>query len=142
MNMEFFSLTYSRQELREIYEALLLRTALEDELRRAKGLEAVQPHPLLSRLEGLLSVNEAAIERFSEAVDDNLWEHAWYTFTDEWAWFRARQDVEKDLAGKATSDEQLNQLVEEQYTKEFERYVGEVDMKDAPSKNESRRKTA
>ncbi|MEO5927284.1 MAG: hypothetical protein ABIO72_01145 [Patescibacteria group bacterium] len=142
MNTEFFSLSFSRPQLREIYEALLLRTSLEDELRREKGLEAVAPNPLLARLEGLLVVPEAQIERFGEAVEESLWEHAWYTFTDEWAWFRAHQDVEKELDGKETSEEIFHQRVEQKYTADFERYVEEIDMKDTPSKKESRRKTA
>lgn len=142
MNTEFFSLTFSRQELRELYEALLLRTLLEDGLRREKGLEAVGPNPLIAKLEGMLGVKEGQVERFTEAVDENLWEHAWYTFTDEWAWFRAHQDVEKELDGKTLADDAFHHLVEQKYTADFDRYVQEIDMKDAPSKNESRRKTA
>lgn len=139
MNTEFFSLAFSRPELREVYEALLLRTALEDSLRREKGLEAVQPNPLLAKLEGLLAIKESSLEKFGEAIDENLWEHAWYTFTDEWAWFRAHQEVEKELDGKTTSDKIFHQRVEQKYTEHFDRYVQEIDMKDAPCKDEHRK---
>lgn len=142
MNTEFFSLAFSRQELREVYEALLLRTALEDSLRREKGLEAVQPNPLLGKLEALLVVSESSLEKFGEAVEESLWEHAWYTFTDEWAWFRAHQEVEKEMEGKQPSDGAFHKRVEQKYTEHFDRYVQEIDMKDAPCTNEPRRKTA
>lgn len=142
MNTEFFSLTFTRQELRDVYEAMVLRAMIEDELRREKGLEPVASRPLLERAEKMLALSDTQVERTAEMVDSGLWEHAWYVFTDEWAWFRARQDVEKELRGRSLSEEALRERMEQKYTQEFERYVKEIDMKEVASKGKSPRKTA
>lgn len=123
-------MTYSRKELREIYEALLLRGMLEDELRHEKGMEPIGPRPLMLRLGSLLRMSDAQIERMTDVMDGSLWEHAWYVFTDEWAWFRARQDVEKELRGTVLTEEALQERLERKYNEEFERYVKEIEMKE------------
>jgi hypothetical protein len=131
MNTEFFSLTFSRQDLREVYEAMVVRAELEDELRRERGLEPVASRPMLTRIEGMLALSERQVEQVADVVDEGLWEHAWYTFTDEWAWFRARQDVEKEIGATITlPEEKMRGRIEEKYQADFERYVAEIDMKD------------
>lgn len=123
-------MTYSRKELREIYEALLLRGMLEDELRHEKGMEPIGPRSLMLRMGTLLGISDAQIERMTDVMDGSLWEHAWYVFTDEWAWFRARQDVEKELRGTVLTEEALQERLERKYNEEFERYVKEIEMKE------------
>src|SRR5690349_20885789 len=130
MNTEFFSLSFSREEVRELHEALLLRSMVEDELRREQGLEPVAMRPFLARVEQLLNLSEKQVERVTERMDAGLWEHAWYVFTDEWAWYRARQDVEKELKGEILSEPDMRERMEQKYHDEFERYVREVEMKD------------
>jgi len=130
MNTEFFSLSFSREEVRELHEALLLRSMVEDELRREQGLEPVAMRPLLARVEQLLNLSDKQVERITERLDTGLWEHAWYVFTDEWAWYRARQDVEKELNGSPISEQDMRERMEQKYHDEFERYVREVEMKD------------
>jgi hypothetical protein len=130
MNTEFFSMTFSRQELREMYEAMKLRGMMEDELRHEKGLEPVGSRPMLDRIQGLLGISDGQIERTEDILEASLWEHAWYVFTDEWAWYRARQDVEKELRGQAISEDALQERMERKYNEEFERYVKEIEMKE------------
>ena len=129
MLTEFASLQLSREELKEIHAALVARAMVEDELRRERGLEKIDRRDLLEKFEMLLGDDDAALHALDHAIDDELWEHAWYVFTDEWAWFRAQQEVEKELAGKTKPEaKEFQLLVEQRYKKKFDEYVGEVDM--------------
>lgn len=147
MDTEFYSLQLTRAEALELFTAMMQRSLLEDDLRREKGLEPIGPRPVFHRLLSLLRVTHAQVEKWEEAVDTELWEHAWYTFTDEWAWFRAAQEVERELGDqlRVTDQASLQRQIERQYTKDFEKYVGEIDMKEPPtpsSKGRGQRKTA
>jgi DNA phosphorothioation-dependent restriction protein DptG len=94
--------------------------------------EKIDQRPLLQKLEMLLGESDERLHELDHAIDDELWEHAWYAFTDEWAWFRAKRDVEKELgdAFAQTSDTSVEKLCEAKYRKHFEEYVAEVDMLD------------
>ena len=42
-------------------------------------------------MESLLGKSEPQLERLYEEADEEMWEYAWYAYTDEWAWWRAKQ---------------------------------------------------
>ena len=80
----------------------------------------------------------------TERLDEELWQHAWYAFTEEWAWFRSRQDTVKDLGemSKQTPAEKIDELVHERFHKKFESYVRELDMDtDAPERRMKQKKS-
>lgn len=133
MDTEFISLHINRTEALELHAALVERAMVEDELRREKGLEPVACQPLLEKLDVLLGLSDPQAEALAQALDDELWEHAWYVFTDEWAWFRAKQDVERDIGPDRAKldDAELRRRIELRYQKDFARFVKEVEMKDA-----------
>jgi hypothetical protein len=130
MMTEFVGLQLSREELKELHAALIQRAAVEDELRKEKSQEEAE-HPLLERIEGLLGESETVLHALDHVIEDELWEYSWYAFTDEWAWYRAKQDVEKELAKKERSETELHRLIEQRYQKNFESYVSEIDMIDS-----------
>ncbi len=145
METNFAFLSVSQKELKEIHRALLARLVMEEALRREQGLESADYPPLLERIEKLLGLqSEDAHELFHNA-EDELWEYAWYTFTDEWALFRSRQDVLKELGGaaaKGMGKEQMDALVEKRYQQRFESYVKEVDMREeTPVRGKQHKKT-
>ena len=54
---------------------------------------------------------------------------SWYSFTEEWAWHRAEQDVRKELGVKQRKymkQEEIETLIEKRYESGFETYVKEV----------------
>ena len=130
MNTEFFSMQMSREELMELHAAMVQRAMLEDDVRREVGLEPVARRPMLEKLDELLGFSVAQEDAIARELDDELWEHAWFTFTDEWAWFRAKQEVERDLGGAQTTIGQadLHRRIDERYQKDFDRFVKEVEM--------------
>ncbi len=130
MLTEFVGLQLSRSELQEIHAALLKQAMVEDEVRRERGLEEVERRPLLERIEHLLGMDEAAAHALDHVAEDELWEYAWYSFTDEWAWYRAQQELTASGEAKGLSDEEMRKQIEATYRKHFERYVSEVAMKD------------
>lgn len=145
MDTEFITLQLSRSEAFELHAALVSRAMLEDDLRREKGLEPVSARPALERLDALLRMNEKQEEALAHAMDDELWEFAWYRFTDEWAWYRAAQEVEKDIGSTNTlSRRELQQRIEMRYERDFETFVKELEMPDEgqSSGSEKTRKTA
>ena len=116
----------------------MAQSVVTNAIREEQHQEAVEPSPLLQKIELLLQLSpDRAHEEFHRAEDD-LWAYAWYTYTDEWAWGRARQDVmrtqHKDQA--PLTDAELEQRIDTQYKKEFDRYSGEIDMRvlEAPTK--------
>lgn len=131
MDIEFLLLQLKRSEVIELHAALVQRAMVEDEIRREKGLEPVASRPLLERLDRLVGLSDAQADKLGRALDGELWEHAWYTFTDEWAWFRALKQVEQELGPKAKTlpTVELQRRVELRYTKDFEKFVREIDMK-------------
>jgi hypothetical protein len=130
MLTEFVSLTLSRQELLELQEALAMRAMVEDDLRREEGLEPVDRRPFLQKVDQLLNATPEQITRLDARLDEELWHSAWYTYTDEWAWYRARQDVLRELGPLAasTTEETVEDLTHRRYHDKFEEYVGEIDM--------------
>ncbi len=136
MELEFFSISVPRREALEMYRALMSRHILTCLLRRERGLEEVDVPPLVGVLERTLGLGEEEAHRMFHELEDDLWEYGWYSFTDEWAWHRARMDVLKDLGSKSRTlkDEELERMVEDQYKKSFETYVAEVDMHEISEK--------
>ena len=130
MMTEFVSLTLSRQELQELQEALAMRTMVEDDLRREEGLEAVGRRLLLAKIDQLLNASETHVARLEDRMDEELWRHAWYAYTDEWAWYRARKDVLRELGPLAanTAEATVEELTHGRYHDKFEDYVQEIDM--------------
>lgn len=143
METNFAFLSVSQKELQEIHRALLARLVMEEALRREQGLEAADYPPLLERIEKLLGLSDVDAHALSHNAEDELWEYAWYTFTDEWALFRSRQDVLKELGGtaaKSMNKEEINTLVEKRYQQRFEQYVDEVDMREETAPRGKQRK--
>jgi hypothetical protein len=130
MLTEFVSLMLSRQELLELQEALTMRALVEDELRREEGLESVDRRSLLVKIDQLVAATEGQVKQLEERMDDELWHHAWYSYTDEWAWYRARKDVLRELGALAasTTTATIDDLVHRRYHDKFEDYVQEIDM--------------
>ena len=125
------TLTLPFEEAREVYRALIARYFVEDALRREQGLEPISVPVLAERFEKILgfSTEESATE--TKRVEDELWQHAWLTFTDEWAWHRAKRDILKELGetGVATlSHDQLEQLTERRYEAQFDAYTKEIQL--------------
>ncbi len=135
MFTEFASLQLSRQELEEIYEALLQRSIVEQALRSERGQEPVDSSVLLRQLEKLLHLPAERLETVEHQLEDDLWEHAWYAYTEEWAWYRAQQDAEaqKDQKQGSGPTETVERMMEINYRKNFERYISEIDMLDHPT---------
>lgn len=144
MDMEFITLQLSRTEALELQAALVSRAMLEDDLRHEKGLEPVSVRSTLERLGTLLQMTTGQEEQLAHAMDDELWEFAWYRFTDEWAWYRASQEVEKESGASSLSKRELQQRIEQRYERNFESYVKELEMPDdgRSSGSEKKRKTA
>ena len=130
MQTEFFSFTASREELIETHRSLLSRFIVENVLRQEQGLEPIDRSPFIERCEQLLRLGEEDIHLLFHKLEDELWAYSWYTYTDEWAWFRAKQDVERHLGKELvrTKHALLERLTEQKYQTQFELYVSEVDM--------------
>lgn len=130
MMTQFVSATLSRQELLEIQEALTMRAMVEDDLRREEGLEPVDRRALLAKVDQLLHATKAQVDTIDRRVEEELWQHAWYSFTEEWAWYRARRDVLRELGPLAaqTSEQAVDELAHQRYHKKFDEYIQEIDM--------------
>jgi hypothetical protein len=130
MLTEFASLTLSRQELLEVQEALALRAMVEDDLRREDGLEPMDRRMLLAKIDQLVNASPEQLDRLETRLDEEMWHHAWYAYTDEWAWYRARKDVLRELGPLAagTTEATVEDLTHRRYHEKFEEYVKEIDM--------------
>lgn len=130
MLTEFVSLTLSRQELLELQEALAMRSLVEDDLRYQEGLEPVGRRALLEKVDHLLGVSEPSLEKLELRLDEELWHHAWHAYTDEWAWYRARKDVLRELGPLAasTTKDTVDDLVHRRYHDKYDDYLAEIDM--------------
>ena len=133
MSSEYFNLNLSTHQLTEVYRALLSRFVVEDTLRREQGLEPIEYPKLLEHLEQLLRIDPEKAHQTFHHEEDELWEYSWYTFTDEWAWFRAKQDALKELGAKAarTPSKTLEAKIESIYEERFDSYAAEVNMQDS-----------
>lgn len=140
MNVDYASITLPKRDLADIHRGLLLRHLVENEIRREEGLEETDEPKVLAAVEAALGLNEEEAHALYHLVEDELWDYTWYAYTDEWAWFRARQDVLKELGSKRTgiTQEALDRKTEEKYRERFERYVREVDMSE--QKNAEKKK--
>jgi hypothetical protein len=143
MNVDYASITLPKQELAEIHRGLLMRHLVENEVRREEGLEEIEYPKVLEAIENALGLSDDSAHVVEHQVDDELWNFAWYAFTDEWAWFRARRDVLQELGSKHDlSADAVDRKVEERYRKDFERYVSEVDMKNKQPAKQSKKRVA
>jgi hypothetical protein len=142
MKTEFFGLQVSRNELQEIYRGLLSRHLMELAMRQEQGLEPI-PYPvILERMEQVLAISEEEAHVLWHRLEGELWEFSWYSYTDEWAWFRARQDVFKQLGpqSKRIKHDALEDLIEKKYENNFEAYVAEIEIRE-PSETDAKRET-
>lgn len=132
IHQEWAFLSMPKDQLVEIHRALLTRYVVESALRREQGLEAIDYPPFLEHMEKMLGISEDEAHTLFHKLEDELWEYSWYDYTDEWAWFRAKQDVMKGLkhSDRRVADEEMDRLVEKKYEEKFESYVAEVDMKE------------
>jgi hypothetical protein len=131
MLTDFASLLLSRQELKELHEALVMRAMVEDDLRSEEGLESVDRRPLIERTGQLLAMNEQRLQAIEDHLDQELWRHSWYTYTDEWAWYRARRDVLNEVGSVANvtmESKAVDDLIHRRYHERFEDYIQEIDM--------------
>ena len=130
MTDAFYSLGLNQDQLADLHRAVLARYIADEVFRRERGEESNDPPALLTHLEKLLDLSEEAAHRLFHEEEDRLWEYSWYAYTEEWAWYRARQEVERDLGDRAiliTSDD-LEQQIEKVYDDNFDRYTKEIDM--------------
>lgn len=129
---EFFSLQLSKNDLQELQRSLMARYLIEAHLRREQGLEPAPYPSLLKKLEDMLGMPEVDAQKLLQQTENELWEFSWFNYTDEWAWFRARQDVMKELGNEAarTKPSSIDELVESLHYEFFDTYVKEIDMKD------------
>lgn len=143
MELEFLNISIPRPIALEMHRALLARHIMEVLLRRERGLEEVDEPPILRILEKSLGISSKETHRLYHDLEDELWEYGWYSFTDEWAWHRARAEVLKELGKKAEpmKREAIDRLIEERYEKEFERYVTEIDMQETTPKSNRAKKS-
>ncbi|MCR4278450.1 MAG: hypothetical protein NUV81_00920 [bacterium] len=132
MNSEQYAISLSRDEMLELYRALVSRAFVEDELRNEKGLEDVGERALLVRVEALLRLTQGEGHQLLHEMDDELWEYAWFSVSDEWAWYRALQEERTALGTgfDAMNEQELRGRVERRYQKDFERFVHEIEMMD------------
>ncbi len=130
MKDAFYSVGLTHEQLIDLHRSVLGRYIIDETFRRESGEESQDPPALLAHVERLLDMSpEEAHTQFHEE-EDRLWEYSWYAYTDEWAWYRARQDVEQELGNRLTntSAEQLEQLIQKAYDDHFDRYTKEIDM--------------
>ncbi len=130
MTDAFYSLGLNREQLTLVHRSLLSNYIIEETFRRERGEESKEPPALLAHLERLLELGEEEAHAQFHEEEDRLWEYSWYAYTDEWAWYRARQDTERELGDQLvlTNQEALEQLIEKTYDDNFDAYTKEIDM--------------
>lgn len=145
MNVDYASITLPKKDLADLYRGMLLRHFVENEIRREEGLEEAPEPKVLTALEVALGLNERETHDLYHRAEDELWDYAWYAYTDEWAWFRARQDVLKELGAKRTglTQDALDRKTEDRYRERFDAYVSEIDMREpdaGPNKKKEKKR--
>lgn len=143
MMKEFVNLSLPKADLIDLYRALMMRHVVENTTRHEQGLEEVES-PSLERMEAILGLEDGEAHRLFHEMEDALWQYAWYAYTDEWAWYRAQQEVRKQLGSKATHTKRdaFDHLVEACYDERFDEFSAEIDMKkekDVSGKREAQR---
>jgi hypothetical protein len=129
MSFSFSSFTFSDEELAEIYEALLIRAMVEDELRGEEELEPVHKRPLIEKIERTAVAKGMKPETVEAKVEDELWRQAWYAVTDEFAWRRAREETIAELGDRAEGmrEDRIEHLARLRYDRRFNDYVAEIE---------------
>lgn len=125
------TLTLPLHEAQEFYRAMITRFLMEEALRREQGLEPVEVSPFVKRLEQVLGIQTDQALKHLDQVEDELWQHAWLSYTDEWAWHRARQEVKEGVEAKdlaLLSPEEIDRATEKRYEQKFEQYLQEVQL--------------
>lgn len=125
------TLTLPLEDVRELYRALVTRYFVEDMLRREQGLEPISLPVLAERIERTLGLSTDQVNNETKRVEDELWQHAWLAFTDEWAWHRAKYDILQELGteqAKRFTAEELEALTEKRYEAKLETYLKEVEL--------------
>ena len=140
---EFAYIQVKKSDLLELHRALLARWLLEDKLRQTQGLESASPPLLMDRIETLLGLNAEQSHALFHRVEDELWEYSWSTFTEEWAWHRAEQDVRKQLGAKylAMDKAELETFIEKRYEAKLETYAKEISLEEKAEPEASTQKT-
>ncbi len=137
MQTEFIQLTLSKDEAARVLEALAASFVVEDEIRAQQGLEAVPLPQHLARLAGLLRISDEALKKLMDLTAEGLWEYSWFVYTSEWAWFRAQHDALRQMhakhSGVTLDHPDCRRRAEILYRKNFEKYVREIDMRNAPT---------
>lgn len=144
MNNSFVSLSLTGEDVIELHRSLIMRYEMEQMLRYEQGLEHVDPPVLLQQVESLLQLTDEQSHKIFHMVQEELWNYCWSSYTEEWAWHRAKQDVLTELktTKKTLTDKELETLIEDMYEKNFERYTDEIDMKDEEKKKKTEKKKA
>lgn len=125
------TLTLPLEDAQELYRALITRYFVEDILRREQGLEPISLPMLAERIERTLGLSNDQVNTETKRVEDELWQHAWLAFTDEWAWHRAKQDILRELGAeqaKRFTTEELEALTEKRYEAKLDTYLKEVEL--------------
>lgn len=125
------TLTLPLEDVRDVYRALLTRYFIEDALRREQGLEPISLPLLAERIERTIGLSQDQAGTEAKHVEDELWQHAWLAFTEEWAWHRAKQDVAAELGPqqlKRFTPAELDALTEKRCEASLETYLKEVEL--------------
>lgn len=132
MQTEFFGLQLTREQLMEIYRALLAQHVALCAVRDESRLEAPVFPPMLEHLERVLGLSEPDAHRIFHESQDALWEYSWLAYTEEWAWFRAQQEVRRTLGVRVRGlgETEVQALAEKLYDERFDAFVAEIDMQD------------
>jgi len=135
MQTEFLGLSLSRCEVLDCLRACMAQALLEDEIRVQQGLEPLEEPPLVRRLLQLLRMPDTEADEVADRVSDDLWAYSWYVYTNEWAWFRAKQEAMRQLHGQNANEEnaEFRRLAERLYKRNFEIYTKEIDMQSPPA---------
>lgn len=131
-----------REELTEMYRALVAKFIMEETLRKEHGLEEIGYPDHLMKLEQILGIDQDAAQELYEDIDEELWEYTWHAYTEEWAWHRATEEAQKLIAAKKNMESlSLHELTEQLYEKNIERYASEIDMQETHADQKSKRKS-
>ncbi len=133
MQTEHYALQLNKQEALECLHALLMQALVDEEVRSQKGLEPPELSAIITRLLTILGSSDETLETETDKAGEELWEYSWYTFTNEWAWHRAKQDALKDKKTSKkknpSSSDDYQKIAEKLYNTRFEKYVAELNMK-------------
>lgn len=125
------TLTLPLHEAQEFYRAMIARFLMEEALRREQGLEPIQISPFVRRLEQVLGIQTDQALAHLDQVEDELWQHTWLSFTDEWAWHRAQQEVKKGVSAEELallSSDEIERATEKCYEEKFDQYTKEIQL--------------